>query len=238
MGEGAIYDDEKPKHDVTISDFYLAETEVTNAQYMLFVDATQAHYPEWLVEGSKYHIATGKDNYYKKMREALNHPDHPVVGVTWEDALAYCSWLSNVTGEDYRLPTEAEWEYAASRGASPRLKWEVGDEAILRNYGNFTLSGGRDTFAYTAPVKSFKASSLGLYDMAGNVFEWCQDWYGEDSYASSPKVNPTGPDNGTERIMRGGSWSNEPSILRITYRFSWSPSEESDNVGFRVAKEL
>ena len=222
-------DDENPIHSVKVSDFYLAETEVTNAQYMAFVKATNSHHPEWMEEGDKYNTKTSSDDYYKKLKDALDTSDHPVVGISWDDAVAYCEWLSTVNRTKFRLPTETEWEYAAGWGVPNRTKWAGTDSLIsLVRYGNYFSPL---EYRFTAPVKSYQANDLGLYDMSGNVWEWCSDWYG--SYPSGSQTNPTGPKNGSYRVIRGGSYSDNSSILRVAFRHKYEPSKWRPNIGFR-----
>jgi len=175
-------DDEKPIHTVYLDAFYIDKYEVTNAQYKKFMDA-------------KGYKAPGYWNDPK-----YNAPNHPVVGVTWNDAKAYADWAGK------RLPTEAEWEKAA-RGGVTGKKYVWGDEWPPPNKaGNFDNSITKDGYTYTAPVGSFKPNGYGLYDMAGNVWEWCADWYDNNYYFTSTKSNPAGPSSGTYHVCRGGSW--------------------------------
>ncbi len=164
-------------------------------------------------------------------------PDHPIVNVTWEDAKTYCEWAGG------RLPTEAEWEYAA-RGGQQGLKYPWGNEVSHEqaNYGADKccsgLAAGRDQWEYTSPVGSFPESEFGLYDMAGNVSEWLADWYDEDYYKNAPIVDPQGPASGELRVLRGGSWVNNPEVLRTSNRFRDQPDLRVSNVGFRCAREV
>ena len=237
MGSKDGGDREKPAHEVTISSFELAETEVTNEQYMAFVQATNSHHPEWMELGNDYNISTGTHELYKILGDALTKDNHPVVGISWRDAQAYCKWLSQETGKNYRLPTEAEWEYAAGGGSLNRSKWAgTNSETSLRSYANFSGTHGKDRFTYTAPVKSFEANPLGLYDMSGNVWEWCADWYGSNYYANSPSNNPQGPASGSGRVYRGGSCYYSASYLRVAYRSYGFPVRRNRNIGFRPAR--
>ena len=201
--------DELPVHTVYLDAFYIDKYEVTNALYKKFMDATGHKAPRYWND-SKY-----------------NGPDHPVVGVSWEDAKAYADW----TGK--RLPTEAEWEKAA-RGGLEGKKYPLGD-SLTHDDANYSGAGGKDGWEYTAPVGSFAPNGYGLYDMAGNVWEWCSDWYDENYYANSPKSNPTGPDSGTLRVDRGGSWYSTPYLLRVAGRDSGVPTNSSTSFGFRCA---
>ncbi|MEM8898186.1 MAG: SUMF1/EgtB/PvdO family nonheme iron enzyme [Bacteroidota bacterium] len=223
---------------VAVSDFYLAKTEVTNAQFAVFLNA-------------KGNQSEGSINWYNESGSGLNvsseayirhtnngkwvveegWENYPVNYVSWYGAVAYCKWL----GVKYRLPTEAEWEYAAGGGESGRTEC-AGTNSLneLRSYGNYDGIGGQDRYAGLAPVGSFIRNSLGLYDMSGNVREWCQDWYG--SYPSGPQTDPTGPTSGIYRVIRGGSWNDGASNLRVASRNSWDPDYRFYDVGFRPAR--
>ena len=201
FGDGM--DEERPVHNVTISDFYLSKYEVTVAQYRAFCQATGNQMPEapdW----------AWRDN-------------HPMVNVTWSEADAFCEWAEG------RLPTEAEWEYAARSGGK-KVKYPNGDTLTSRdaNFGN--------NVDRTTPVGSYPPNKLGLYDMAGNVCEWCADWYDENYYQSSPEENPTGPSSGECRVLRGGSWYDGPWWCRVSLRVRDRPGKWSVVVGFRVAR--
>jgi len=203
-------DNEKPVHTVYLDDFYMDVYEVTNAQYKKFMDATGHKEPGYWND-PKY-----------------NDPHQPVVRVTWHDAKAYCEWAGK------RLPTEAEWEKAAREGLMGR-KFPWGDN-LNHEDANYQGTGGRDRWTYTAPVGSFAPNGYGLHDMAGNVCEWCMDWYDLGYYAKSPRRNPMGPNLGTERVLRGGSWSyNTFTILRVASRGHLGPSNTGLSVGFRCA---
>ena len=246
--------DEQPLHTVCLEDFYMGKYEVTNAQFRAFVDATKYRTTEES-KGTGWGLQKDGPGDWKD-QSGLNwrHPiwpgdsiekkmDHPVVQVSWNDAKEFARWLSTRTGRAIRLPTEAEWEYAArSGGKKDRFSWGNGDPSgnvadtsfkkvqpkaeVFPNYD--------DGFKYTAPVGSFKPNELGIYDMTGNVWEWCQDWYGEQYYEESPKRNPTGPASGLKKVDRGGSWSNMPSIARAANRDDADPNYAFFNVGFRL----
>lgn len=221
--------DEKPAHQVTVSDFYLGKYEVTVKEYMAFVNETRTHYPEWLESGSEYHISTGTKDYYKKLGDALQKDANPIVGISWNDATAYCEWLSKKTGRTYRLPTEAEWEYAARGGGSSGMTKYAGSNSLDEVAWYFSNSG-----SITHPAGSKKANELGLFDLSGNIWEWCSDWYG--SYSSGAQNNPAGPTTGSIRVFRGGSWYGDPQICRVAVRYSLTPDYRNSDVGFRLAR--
>jgi formylglycine-generating enzyme required for sulfatase activity len=199
MGSYEGYDNEKPVHTVYLDDFYMDKYEVTNAQYKRFMEATTHKASYWLND-LKY-----------------NAPDQPVVGVNWEDATAYALWAGK------RLPTEAEWEKSARGRLEFKLYVWGNDWPPPKGSGNFAdetyIDGYNDGYAYTAPVGKFPPNGYGLYDMDGNVEEWCADWYGKDYYANSPKDNPKGPSSGYAKMSRFGSFATCLSdMLRVSYR--------------------
>jgi iron(II)-dependent oxidoreductase len=151
----------------------------------------------------------------------IDRPDHPVVGVSWKDAAAYAKWAGK------RLPTEAEWELAA-RGGTAEGRYPWGDEPDLQfaNVGSFGI----------APVKSFKPNGYGIYDMIGNVWEWCSDWYDPEYYSSSPKENPQGPESGKYKVLRGWAWYCNKDQVKVTKRYSSDPTARSYSYGFRCVK--
>jgi sulfatase modifying factor 1 len=193
---------ESPAHQVSVNAFYIDIHEVTVKQYKHFIDETGRKAP--LYWHPEYDL-----------------PEDPVVGITWHDANVYAEWANK------RLPTEAEWEYAA-RGASNILIRDCSDNTGLRgsNYDSFGIS----------PVMQFQPNSLGLYDMLGNVWEWCADWYAHDYYAMSPKRNPRGPVTGTLKVLRGGAWYSNTKQVRETNRYYAVPKNGSYSVGFRCVK--
>jgi iron(II)-dependent oxidoreductase len=206
--EGEGENDERPQHTVFLDAFYIDKYEVTNFQYKQFMDATGHGAPaDW-------------------NNEKYNQPNQPVVGVTWHDAVAYAKWAGK------RLPTEAEWEKAA-RGADGRIyPWGNEWDSSKCNSGV-----GGDGYQYTAPVGSFSdgASPYGVLDMSGNVWEWCADWYDNNYYSRSPQQNPKGPDSGSSRVLRGGSWFDaNHSSLRCAVRFRFIPDGRDWRQGFSL----
>jgi formylglycine-generating enzyme required for sulfatase activity len=219
-------DDEKPVHSVMVNDFYMGKYEVTLGKFKKFVDETA--YQTDAEKGDGSHIWTGskwekrggvnwKCDVEGNIRNQSEY-NHPVIHVSWNDASEYCNWLSLKTGKSYRLPTEAEWEYAAkggsqSRGYTYSGSNNAGDVAwCMENSGN-----------ETHPVGQKQPNELGIYDMTGNVWEWCSDWYGKDYYAGSPSNNPKGPSTGALRVFRGGSWGSNARDCRAAGRSGDAP---------------
>ena len=174
--------------------------------------------------------------------------DHPVVNVSWNDAVEFGKWLSGKEGKTYRLPTEAEWEYACRAGTATR--YHHGDDpeglAQVGNVADATAKetfpdwkstiAARDGYAFTAPVGKFKANAFGLYDVHGNAWEWCADWYAADYYKASPPEDPKGPDSGTDRVLRGGSWYVGPNFSRSAFRYRCGPAYRDYGDGLRLAR--
>lgn len=196
--------DEQPRRTILLSPFWIGKTEVTVAHFRVFSKTTGTPTPE--------QPSWSSDNY-------------PVVNVTWDEALAFCRWLGG------RLPTEAEWEYAA-RGGTAGTQYPRGND-ITHDEANFDGVGGTDQFVKAAPVASFPANGFGLYDTLGNVWEWCLDWYQEDYYTHSPDRDPQGPESGQKKVVRGGSFTSDPGRLRLSYRSSLKPAERWLFTGFR-----
>ena len=204
--------DEKPQHRVRINKpFYLGVHEVTVGQFRQFVS----------------------DSGYKTDAEqdGKDADEHPVVNVSWNDADAFCKWLSRKEGKAYSLPTEAQWEYACRAGSTTKYCYGDGD-AELGEYAWFEKNSGSSTH----PVGSKKPNQWGLYDMHGNAQEWCADWYDAKYYGESRADDPTGPSSGTSRVLRGGSWGGAPSRSRSANRGGGSPAFRSFGPGFRVSR--
>lgn len=204
-------EDEKPRHKVFLDGYHIGKYEVTVAQYARFCKETGREFRD-------QPSPEGPD-HPNPIESAAQGPDHPVVNVNWEDARAYAEWAG------MRLPTEAEWERAARGGTETRFWWgNEGDHAKA----NFDSQG-------STPVGSFPANPFGLFDTAGNVWEWVADWYSETYYAESPYKNPQGPPSGETRVHKGGAWSNYPYYLRPALRYSSAPTRWSKLMGFRCA---
>ncbi len=201
-----------PAHKVYIDSFYMDKHEVTNAQYLEFCTQTGRATPEFW-DMNEFH--SGPD-----------FPDHPVTGISWRDAAAYAEWAGK------RLPSEAEWEYAA-RGGLVGMNYPHGDE-LDSAQANYTLAGLEGTVA----VGSFLANGHGLHDMAGNVWEWVADYYDGEYYRNSPPKNPSGPDDGKFKVIRGGGWHSGPYCNRVYYRNALPPNWVDFAVGFRCADDL
>ena len=203
-------DDEHPAHKVYINDFWLGKYEVTFEQYDFFCRETGRSQPA---------------------DESWGRGSRPVINVSWDDAQAYCQWLTQKAARNFRLPSEAEWEKAA------REKYPWGGSAPTVNKVN--MKGSGDGFPFSAPVGSFPPgeSHYGVQDMAGNVWEWIADWYGAQYYQMSVRRDPRGPASGSNRVVRGGSWKNGPELIRSANRSSERPDRRLNVLGFRVAMD-
>lgn len=251
---GQFSQGEGPQHPVVISnDLLVARHEVTVGQFRRFV--SQTGYVTEAEQSGKgcngLDVASGsvvrKSDCVWLSPGFRQTDDHPVVCVSWNDALAFCQWLTSKTGLTCRLPTEAEWEYCC-RAGSARV-FAGGDDADslrrIANCGDLSLKAlcrsltstadWDDTYPFTAPVGSFQATTFGIYDMHGNVGEWCLDWFDPDYFATSPEMDPQGPEQAeTWRVVRGGSWYNNPFSCRSSGRHDGVPTEASTTNGFRV----
>ena len=206
-------EDERPRHQVWLDAYSMEVFEVTTNRYARFLVATGRGKP-WLWETVDLTV----------------HGSRPVIGVSWEDADAYCRWAGK------RLPTEAEWE-KAGRGTDER-KYPWGSQAPTSDLANFAL-GARFSYSQVlTAVGRYESgkSPYGLHDMAGNVWEWVQDWYDGGYYERSPERNPLGPEQGQLKVLRGGSWSELPKYLLTYGRFKLDPMTQNSYVGFRCAR--
>mgnify|MGYP006297570197 FL=1 len=260
MGDvwGDGFGDETPTHEVKVSSFYMSKYEVTHEEYIEFlnsrgvtsdgsyngnelididcVDCAIAH------DGSSFYFGRSS---YAQVRQC------PVIYVTWYGAAEYCNWLSEQEGlakaytissgsvkcdwnaNGYRLPTEAEWEYAARSGGRDDRKWSGTDsESELGDYAWYDPNSGSETH----PVSTKQPNDLGIYDMSGNVWEWCWDWYNSGYYSDSPSNNPTGSVSGWYRVIRGGVWYHDADYCRTVYRINYPPSQSNRGLGFRLTR--
>jgi formylglycine-generating enzyme required for sulfatase activity len=247
------YEDERPQHPVKITrPFFLGIHEVTAGQFRRFVEES-GHQTEaekdgqgsyvWNVTKQKWELDPGKNWRNPGFSQT---DDHPVVCVSHDDAMAFCQWLSQKEGRTYRLPTEAEWEFACRAGTMTLYPngddpeglvviANVADATLKRKFPNFTCIEGDDRFLYTAPVGSFAPNPLGLYDMIGNVLEWCADWYDGRYYSSSSPAHPPGALRASYRGFRGGSWDSYARYCRPASRIRGAPGSRHYALGFRVA---
>ena len=258
MGDDNGLDDEKPVHAVTITQpFYLGKYEVTVEQFRRFIEATG--YATDAEKGTGFQGAFGWNRDTMEFQMNAEHSwrstgfaqldTHPAVNVSWNDATEFCKWLSRRDGKTYRLPTEAEWEYACragtttpySHGDDPEGAANVGnvaDAAFATQFPELESAiKANDGYAYTSPVGSFSPNPFGLYDMHGNVWEWCADWFDVEYYATSPASDPGGPATGEERVYRGGGWFNCARGFRSASRSGDLPENRHLTLGFRVASD-
>lgn len=262
--DGFPADGEGPVREVALDPFWVDPTTVTNAEFKKFIDETHyktdaerygwsfvfygllseamrnthpqvaAQTPWWCaIPGATWDHPEGKDS------EVIERMDHPVVHVSWNDAMAFCQWAGK------RLPTEAEWEYAA-RGGLIQKKFPWGDELTPHGEQRCNIWQGHfpdynsleDGYLGTAPAKSFPPNNFGLYNMSGNVWEWCNDWFSPDFHQKDSRVNPKGPQSGQSRVIRGGSFLCHHSYCnryRVAARSSNTPDSTTSNMGFRCA---
>ncbi len=235
-----IFDGEHPQHRVRITrPFYLGTHQVTRGQFRQFVADT--HYKTDAEKGETLGVYSWRNAGFEQTDE------HPVVHVSWNDAVAFCEWLSKKEGKTYRLPTEAEWEYACRAGTTTRY-YSGDDPETLAQVGNVADAAAKakfpdwkytikasDGYVYTAPVGKFKPNALGLYDMHGNACQWCADRYGAKYYTASPLDDPTGPNSGFFRVLRGSSFCDGPDFARCAKRNMSAPDGRRNDTGFRVS---
>lgn len=243
-------DDEGPLHTVHVTSFALGKNEITRMQYAAFVKQTK-HSTDgkcWTLEDGKFEQRSARD---WRTPGFPQQDMHPVVCINWSDAREYATWLSRKTGKNYRLPSEAEWEYAARGNTNSARYW--GDElAVACTYANTADQSAQahikgatswgiypcnDNFDYTAPVGSFKANAFGLNDMLGNVLEWVEDSY-HPSYKDAPSDGSVWQGNEGKHLLRGGSWNNGPINVRAAMRDASKPEARFSLFGFRLARQL
>ena len=252
---------EHPQHRVRITQpFYLGMHEVTVRQFRQFVkaknyrtEAEQNGLGGYGFDASNTNTMAQGKQYNWRNPGFLQGDDHPVVIVSWNDAVAFCDWLSDQEGRRYNLPTEAQWEYACRGGTT--TQFHNGDDpeklTLVGNLEDATAKAefkdsprteravsSSDGYVFTSPVGKFQANPWGLYDTHGNVWEWCADWYADDYYAHSPASDPPGPATGSFRVSRGGSWFNSASSCRSAIRFEYEPGDRIVYMGFRVAAAM
>lgn len=212
MGTHGGPDNEAPAHQVHLDEFWIAERPVANYQYAAFIRAKGLSPPPWWSD------------------PMFSHPQQPVVGVNWHEANQYCEWLTNLTGHEVRLPTEAEWE-KASRGGLSGKRYPWGDEPPDQRpfSGIDPATGGPPHLGTNEPNR------FGIFDMSEGVHEWCHDFYDANYYKISPAINPRGPAAGRRRVSRGGSWRHRIKFSRCAARSSLPPDFRYSDYGFRVA---
>jgi formylglycine-generating enzyme required for sulfatase activity len=238
----AHFEREAPKHKVKFfTPFAIGKCAVTVSEYLAAVKAGGCRPPEWMEEESNYNARTGSEDHYKALGGALTAKGHPIVGVSWDDANAFAKWLSAKTGSAYRLPSEAEWEYACRAGTRTAFWWGDTISTAQANYnGNETyLDGPKGEYRQkTLPVDSFEPNPWGLYQVHGNVWEWCEDtWH--DDYNGAPGDGSAwmGGDDKT-RAVRGGSWCSRPRSSRAAYRMRYDRVGRDCYAGFRLVRAL
>jgi len=254
MGDhaGAGLTRERPIHSVTLDAFFMDKYEVSNTKFADFLNnstVTVSGIYVYQVGGAAQRIcylAYGLTHNGSAFVIDAGKDHHPVVNVTWYGAALYSNYLSALNGrtpcydettfdcdftaDGFRLPTEAEWEYASRGGEhNPYYQYPWGSNSITSSDANYDYNIGT-----TVDVGSYAANGYGLYDMAGNVWEWCNDWYDGSYYSNSPATNPTGPASGSYRVIRGGGWSNSAVSLRCANRIYDYPTNNSSALGFRV----
>jgi formylglycine-generating enzyme required for sulfatase activity len=242
-------DDEGSVHRVNVAAFAMGKTEITRGQFSAFVKKTKYSAGEkcWTLEKGKVEERNGD---WLKLHYG-QEDNYPIGCVNWSDAKAYTEWLSRKTGKQYRLPTEAEWEYAARGNTVTARYWgDNPDEACvyanaadktakaqIQGASSWSAFNCTDGYTYTAPVGSFKANAFGLHDMLGNVWEWTEDSY-HNSYKGAPADGSAWQGDGVKRVLRGGSWNNSPRNMRAAVRNSYKPALRFSFFGFRLVRML
>ncbi len=242
-------DDEGPVHQVNVAAFALGKTEITRGQFAAFVNKTK-----YSADDKCWTLKHGKFEERSENWRQPGYPQddkHPVACINWNDAKAYAEWLSRKTGKQYRLPTEAEWEYSARGNTSTARYWgDNPDDACKYSNGadktaqeqvhgatSWSIHKCTDSFAYTAPVGSFKANAFGLNDMLGNLWEWTEDSY-HDSYNGAPTDGSAWQGDGKKHALRGGSWNSSPQKVRAAIRYKNRSALRFSIFGFRLSRKL
>lgn len=234
MGDEFNKNKNEPSHTVKLNSFYVGKFEVTHRQFAYFMTKTgyvteaQQNDGAIVIDGSKRKEVNFGYDAAGKVRSAENTND-PVLYVSWNDALAFCNWLSKETNRSFRLPTEAEWEYAA-RGGIKTQSLNFAGIGKPEEVAWFKANSGNQTHA----VGKKKSNELDLFDMSGNAWEWCADWYSEKYYKNSPNESPMGPTDGRQRVIRGGSWQSDLAQIRSVYRSGATPHEGFYSIGLRI----
>ena len=242
--------DESPRRNVRISrGFWMSRFEVTVAQFAAFAQGSSYRTTAEYTGGAWILTSSGKREWRRGLTwmnpPFTQGPDHPVTMVSWDDAKAFCAWLSERCGREVRLPSEAEWEYTCRAGTETRFYWgndllqgatwmNAADICLQRRFREWVTAPYDDGYQFTAPVGSYQGNAWGLYDMHGNVWEWCEDWYSETFYTSGPDVDPLCQETENRRCVRGGSWLWYPVFARSSMRMKYAPSYTTTDLGFRV----
>ncbi len=263
MGDvwGDGFNDETPTHEVTVSSFYMSKYEISHTEYVNFLNSRDvsrdgSYNGNELIDmdDSDCAIAHDDSSFYFAGSDYASDEQCPVIEVTWYGAVEYCNWLSELEGltkaytisndsvecdwnaNGYRLPTEAEWEYAARSGGRDDRKWSgTNSKSELGDYAWYYVNSG----SVTRPVGTKQPNDLGLYDMSGNVWEWCWDWYDSEYYSDSPSENPKGPKSGSTivtRALRGGLWYGSSIVCRTADRTYDGPTGSHYHYGFRLLR--
>jgi len=240
MGAADAEADERPVHRVHVSEFLIGRFPVTQEDYARFVRETG--HPAPAIRDLPLVTAGGGADSFKELAapyvwDAAELPDgrgtHPVVLVRYDDAVAYCGWISEVLSRRVRLPTEAEWEKAA-RGGAEGQRYPWGQDADT-SHGHFLPDAAVKRERGTRPTGTYPPNAYGLYDMIGNVWEWVSDWHSADYYGRGDARDPRGPETGSMRLVRGGSWvTDDVSMLRCAYRHKVPPDTYAYSIGFRI----
>ena len=212
-----VYDHEKPAHRVTLSSYYIGETEVTQTLWMAVMGSNPSKLPS---------VGTSVALEMSSLYRAVDI--YPVENVSWNDCQTFIEKLNQLTGRKFRLPTEAEWEFAA-RGGNKSKGYKYSGSNTIGDVAWYWDNSGETTH----PIKDKAPNELGIYDMSGNVMEWCQDWYGD--YSSSAQTNPKGPTSGYGRVHRGGGWGSYARGCRTADRSLNTPATAFSSLGFRLA---
>ena len=242
-----VYDKEKPAHRVTLSSYYIGETEVTQALWKAVMgsnpsgfapqasNASRCSYDSFVADAKRLNARRAgsvriptRAEWDAAMLTTTGSTKKPVEKVSWNDCQTFIQKLNQLTGRKFRLPTEAEWEFAARGGNSSR-GYKYSGSNTLGNVAWYEDNSGETTH----DVKTKAPNELGIYDMSGNVWEWCQDWYGD--YSSEAQTNPKGPTSGSYRVYRGGSWFYDARRCRSANRNTYVPACANEELGFRLA---